>query len=146
MASEKLQTKLIERRVQKFAAALSGIAHFEIIQLTDEDFATHQKAIAEFCGIDSVPLCRWKNTVDEDVVLGFLCSRISNLSLDAYIPCERPFIIKTDISDCIAFIKSIWHAEGTKDLTLYIASPAMVIQLQDLEYELNYFEVVPKSF
>lgn len=144
MAVEKLQTKLIERAVQKFAAALLGVAHFEIRRSTNEDFANHQKTVTEFCGIDSAPLCKWRHPVDEDGVIDFLGSRISALGLGVYIPCERPFVIKADISDCAAFVRSIWHLEGTKDMTLYIEPPVRVLQLQDLEYDLVYFEVAPK--
>lgn len=144
MATEHLHLKLLERKIQKFALALSGIVRYEIIKASGEDFPKQRQVVAESCTIDSGPLCRWPQPIDEQLVLAFLSERISNLSLEVYIPCERPFLIKAVINDSPAFIRSIWRVEGTKDVTLYIKSLATVIQVQDLEYELAYFEVGPK--
>ncbi len=143
MTSDTLRIKLLERRVRQFAAALDGLDDVRISQPAPGDFLRHREALAQANALDAPGLRRWPHPVDRAAVLDCVCAGIARAGPEVHIPCEQPFHIVARISDCGAFVGSIWRWEATLDLALYFTSPATVIALHDLEYELAYLETAP---
>lgn len=146
MGADRLRRKLIERRAKQFGAALKGVDHWEIQEISESDFNAHRDALRKYCSLESIPQKEWTEPVDEEEVLAWICPRIEQFGMSKiYVPFELPFILKLGISDCIQLVKSIWDWHKTKDLTIYFDHPFVAIDLQDREYELCYFEIIDEN-
>lgn len=146
MGTDHLQRKLIERRAKQFGAVLKGVDHWEIQEIPESDFDAHRDVLRRCCNLDAIPEKKWIEPVDGEEILVWICPRIAQLGTsNIYVPFELPFILKLRVSDCVQLVQSVWDWHKTKDLTIYSDHPFVVIDLQDREYELCYFEIANEN-
>lgn len=141
MISEKLYGKLLERKVQLALREIEGVSSAMVVKIGSEDFAFHNSAINDQCGIDAQASVRWNLKISDQDLISHLSERILRYSRTFFLPFEQPYVVKVTIDDFEKFVKSVWRLSGTRDITLYTTDPPAVFDLQDLEYELAYFEI-----
>lgn len=142
MISDRMYEKLSERRAAAFGASLEGIKALRVIRDKSNQYDLYRDAISSRCNIDAIPTVSWSYPIEEAQVLGFICSRISQLASGVVIPVGALFVINCEIVDWCAFARSIWNFSNTKDITLFVESASTVISVQDLEYSIAYFELL----
>lgn len=141
MISEKLADKLLQRQVRLALAALEGVSSAKIVKPDPEEFAFHDSAVKEKCGIDAPASVRWNVPIDVQDVISRLAERIAFRGKTLFLPFESPYAIQVAIEDFDRFIRSVWRLTKSYDIVLYGNSPPVVYNVQDLEYEVAYFEI-----
>lgn len=141
--SEFLREKLIERRALEFAKSIRGIKTFSIERIGSDDFSQHRNLLAKHANLNSLPKKKWKlSNHEKDEMAKWVASRlIQNIKNAYYVPFEIPFIVKVELEDALQFINSIWHIHGTHDATVLIEGPISLIDLQEREDGIYYFEM-----
>lgn len=142
MQSELLREKLIERRAVAFAKLIMGVKKSSVKRIGRGDFIQHRNLLEKHANLDSLPVKKWDlNTYEELEVAKWFASRLSQIVGDAYyVPFEVPFIVKVEVEDALEFVNSIWSIHGTHDVTIFIKEPIWVIDLQEREDGIYYFE------
>lgn len=142
MISEKLSAKLRERKMQLALREMEGISSAIVANIGSEDFSFQNSAIKDKCGIDAQAFTRWNLKTSDQDLISYLSERILRYGRTFFLPFEQPYVIKVTISDFEKFVTSVWRLSGTRDITLYATDPSAVFDLQDLEHDLAYFEIL----
>ncbi|WP_151637373.1 hypothetical protein [Noviherbaspirillum aerium] len=142
MQSELLREKLLERRAIAFAKSILGVKKSSVERIGRDDFIQHRSLLAKHANLDSLPVKKWDlDTYEEHEVANWFASRLAQVIEDAYyVPFEVPFIVRVEVEDALEFINSLWSIHGTHDMTIFIKEPIWVIDLQEREDGIYYFE------
>lgn len=142
MQSELLREKLIERRAVAYAKSIMGVKKCSVERIDRDDFIQHRSLLAKHANLDSLPVMKWDLSAYEELeVAKWFASRLSQIVEDTYyVPFEVPFIVKVEVEDALEFVNSIWSIHETYDVTIFIKKPIRVIDLQEREDGIYYFE------
>ena len=135
---EIIYIKKLKRQIENFAKSLCGVSAVEVIKLRSDIFLEYRKLAEDASRIMAIPLQKWPQSYDQVELIKFLSKKISHQNI--ILPKEFPFFVKLTVDNCESFLQSVWAKVNNKDLVIYLESMEMVIEIQDLESSIAYFE------
>ncbi|OQS32370.1 hypothetical protein B0T45_21850 [Chromobacterium haemolyticum] len=132
-----LNNKLIEYRARLALKRLSGLSSAAVTPIRADDYAKNRAFLRQHCHLDAEP--QQKLAADEPAALQALASIFARHASTVALPFEQPYCIQADISDVQSFVKSVWSANGTQDLTVFFDTAGATLDLQDREDGLYLF-------
>lgn len=142
MANAKLEYKLLERRARAFADSLQGIARADVRRALEGEFAWHEQQRSAFRKIDAKPNRTWPVSVTMDRIGDWISDRLKGWGFEAFVPYEKDLLVSIVVADYRKLVNGLWSARFTTDAALFFKAPAVVVELQDLEHEVAYFEAI----
>ncbi|MCP1293038.1 MULTISPECIES: hypothetical protein [unclassified Chromobacterium] len=133
-----LNNKLIEHRARLALKRLSGLFSGAVMPIQADDYAKNRAFLRQHCHLDAEPQQKLA-AADESETLQALTLIFARHASTVTLPFEQPYCIQADISDVQSFVKSVWSANDTQDLTVFFDTEGATLDLQDREDGLYLF-------
>ena len=133
-----LSDKLVEHRARHWLKQLSGLACGSVQPIPAGGFAKNREFLRQYCHLEAKPLQKLAPE-DETATLRALVRIFERHAPCILLPFERPYCLQAEVIDIPRFLRSVWAANGSKDITVFFNAAGATLDLQDREDGLYLF-------
>lgn len=133
-----LSDKLVEHHARHWLKQLSGLACGSVQPIPADGFAKNREFLRQYCHLEAKPLQKLASE-DEAATLDALVRIFERHAPTVLLPFERPYCLQAEVIDIPRFIRSVWAANGSKDITVFFNAAGATLDLQDREDGLYLF-------